>query len=1474
MATINKKLRKELKKMLKKNEDAIAKIGSIFLISVLALASTGVSYALWSETININGTVTTGSVNIEFRNIVCGDSEIPEKDAASYIEAIPDKVDGNTLVVTIHDAYPCITYTVDFDLYCAGNVPVHFTGFDINYGNCDPSWITFTGLDALDYRYGGPQMHQYDSAPGKITIHLDNTATQGTTYTFSATATAGQYNEYPLQHTLTMDVTGGGTTNPGVGTHTYYEGVNAIITASDDSSWAFDHWTGDVPPGDENDNPLTITMDTDKAVEAHFTHIEYTLTVTVVGTGCSVGRDSPGPYYYGDSVQLTANAATGWHFVEWSVDLTGSTSPGSVTMTSNKAVTATFARDGPYDLTVTVVGTGCSVIAAPGTAYYYGDVVTLTPSPATGWTFDHWSGSNAGDLVNNHDGTWSITMNGAKSVTAHFAVAIILDTNVNSISSSVASSPKTITANGDPLLSSVALWYRWSDDGISWNGGLNEVKDPVDSNTCDVDGNADKGIETDFANAQDIVQDSNYMTIQEADQGVILNENKNYVDAQSSLHLPTTDIGTHSSFAEMQDRDGIYDTLAEAITPAQVTFQSTGTGSGSNSGNPTPSYPTGLALNDLILLQVILRRDDSSFTITPPSGFALLYGPDTSGSGDSEVRQWIYYKFSDGTESGTATVTFVNCYGTRTAMMYAFRNVALTSFTEGAAVLTDYDDVIDAPTITTTGNGRLAVAFISIQNDISLGSFSGESGGDWTEATEYPFNGDYDICMQLQTATMATGGTISGGSYDTGSTNYNWIARGVALKPMINNYRLDLEVGWTTADYDETNEYLCIYGGTQDSEALQVDVWNGAWTNVISDLSAGWNNVSVSSYLTSSNFEIRFVDALQSSDTSQSSWQVEGVLLHTWSVGTNYQIDFEYQWTAAVHNMANAQVCIYVGSHTGSEDLLVNYWTGSAWSPLPGTITGTGPSWFDFTATGLASSTYTIQLKGATETGDTSSDSWNIDAITLRTWDTSGGPHGHNWMIWSNASNPDLNGADGWSWSFNFPDGLGYYEFYSIGKYGLSTETAPGTADASCHFVIDTYVNDIIPYEVTSSPHTITATGASGLNNVTLWYRWSSYVARTSGGTITAQSDGCGTSSPSGEEKDKAFDNDVNTKWLDFCGTDGQSWITYHYGTGESYGISKYSITSANDFPERDPKNWYLKGSNDGSTWTTVDTQAGIQFTSRYQTKTFDIDGGSAGSYSYYKLDITDVWDAGSADSVQLAEIELYEYAAGSWNAWSSSGNNPDTDYGHGGWNWSFNFPNGEGYYEFYSIGRSGGDTEAAPGSADASCHYTLLPISVILRPDAAGSTTQLTRNGGSANYDRVDEVTADDSTTYVYGDGYNSRQTDTYNVLDQTLTGTITNVRIYIRADESSSNSNVYAWTAIRIGTGSIQYGTQIGTTTSWTNYYTDYPTKTGNLGSGAWTWADINNLQIGVGLQSTYSSGWRYARCTQVWVEVNYTP
>ena len=73
----------------------------------------------------------------------------------------------------------------------------------------------------------------------------------------------------------------------------------------------------------------------------------------------------------------------------------------------------------PGVITVTVVGNGL-VNNTPGNPYKYNEVATLEPVADSGWYFGGWSGPDAGELVDNGDGTWSITMDGNKAVTATF----------------------------------------------------------------------------------------------------------------------------------------------------------------------------------------------------------------------------------------------------------------------------------------------------------------------------------------------------------------------------------------------------------------------------------------------------------------------------------------------------------------------------------------------------------------------------------------------------------------------------------------------------------------------------------------------------------------------------------------------------------------------------------------------------------------------------------------------------------------------------------------------------------------------------------------------------------------------------------------------------------------------------------------------------------------------------------------------
>ncbi|MBN2230047.1 MAG: hypothetical protein JW779_10715 [Candidatus Thorarchaeota archaeon] len=125
--------------------------------------------------------------------------------------------------------------------------------------------------------------------------------------------------------------------------------------------------------------------------------------------------------------------------------------------------------------------------------------------------------------------------------------------------------------------------------------------------------------------------------------------------------------------------------------------------------------------------------------------------------------------------------------------------------------------------------------------------------------------------------------------------------------------------------------------------------------------------------------DVSFTDGLYAMPIGNFTIHVTG------TPATTEKIDLEYQWTSAMYSAPNEKVCIYIASHSGTETLNANYWNGFSWNSL-GSITSTG--WTNFTATGLTTSTYTIQLIGNSESSDSSKDTWNIDLITLHTWST------------------------------------------------------------------------------------------------------------------------------------------------------------------------------------------------------------------------------------------------------------------------------------------------------------------------------------------------------------------------------------------------------------------------------------------------------------------------------------------------------
>ena len=237
------------------------------------------------------------------------------------------------------------------------------------------------------------------------------------TIEFSMTGNRTVTANYILaQYTLVITANAGGATNPLPGDYIYDSGTEVPITATAESGYRFSHWTGDVPSGHENDNPITITMDSDKSIAANFIR-QYTLTIAAGAGGAT--DPEPGTYIYdsGTEVPITATAESGYRFSHWTGDVPSgheNDNPITITMDSDKSITANFIRQ--YTLTI-ASGSGGTTSPSPGTYVHdSGTEVSITAKPDSGYEFSGWSGDASGT-----DNPTTITMNSDKSVTASFS---------------------------------------------------------------------------------------------------------------------------------------------------------------------------------------------------------------------------------------------------------------------------------------------------------------------------------------------------------------------------------------------------------------------------------------------------------------------------------------------------------------------------------------------------------------------------------------------------------------------------------------------------------------------------------------------------------------------------------------------------------------------------------------------------------------------------------------------------------------------------------------------------------------------------------------------------------------------------------------------------------------------------------------------------------------------------------------------
>ncbi len=262
-------------------------------VGLTASPAAGWTVGSWAGTDNNSSTATTNQVTMPaaahtatVNYVESGEDEVVSSATPSDDE--PEA--GDQIVVTINidmssaPAHMLGSFTgslvwnpavLAYDSH--SDLPTGFTGM-VNTANVGIGQIAFNGANQ-DGATGNVVVIQitFDVVgPGTSALNLEYSVMSGITPNFESlipilTVNDGQVDVASVGfYTLTMAVgpTGGGTTDPAVGPHSYATGTVVDITATPNTGYGFDYWEGDVAnPGAAS---TTVTMNMDKTVTAHF----------------------------------------------------------------------------------------------------------------------------------------------------------------------------------------------------------------------------------------------------------------------------------------------------------------------------------------------------------------------------------------------------------------------------------------------------------------------------------------------------------------------------------------------------------------------------------------------------------------------------------------------------------------------------------------------------------------------------------------------------------------------------------------------------------------------------------------------------------------------------------------------------------------------------------------------------------------------------------------------------------------------------------------------------------------------------------------------------------------------------------------------------------------------------------------------------------------------------------------------------
>ena len=222
-----------------------------------------------------------------------------------------------------------------------------------------------------------------------------------------ANFTAETYNV-----SVSADPSNGGTVTGG-GNYTY--GQSCTVTATAATGYTFTNWTENGNVVSTNAN-YTFTVNGNRTLVAHFSASTYNINVSA---NPSNGGDvtGGGTFTYGQSCTVTATAATGYAFANWTENgnIVSTNASYTFTVNANRTLVANFTAN-TYTINVSANPSNGGNVSGGGT-FNYGQNCTVTATAAAGYTFTNWTEN--GTVVSTN-ASYSFTVNTNRTLVAHF----------------------------------------------------------------------------------------------------------------------------------------------------------------------------------------------------------------------------------------------------------------------------------------------------------------------------------------------------------------------------------------------------------------------------------------------------------------------------------------------------------------------------------------------------------------------------------------------------------------------------------------------------------------------------------------------------------------------------------------------------------------------------------------------------------------------------------------------------------------------------------------------------------------------------------------------------------------------------------------------------------------------------------------------------------------------------------------------